>query len=111
MTYSGPDGTDIPNPTLDFLGNIIFRERNRYWRGGSGDWMLSVVEFKGEKIVTLLQDQPALAFWLVERHGFFFTYFQRRRKSVEQFVPFAGGESKPWVKHFAGGVETYVPRA
>jgi hypothetical protein len=111
MTYSGPDGAKVANPSVDFLEGIIFRERNRYWSVGSGDSELSVVDHRGKETIAIIHDEPALAFWLVERHGFFFIYIDKRKKQVEQFVPFAGGESKPWVEHIVGGVEMYVPRA
>jgi hypothetical protein len=111
MTYSGPDGSDVPSPTPEFLENIIFRERNRYWRVGSGDSGLSVVEYKAKKAIGIAYGEPALAFWLVERHGFFFTYFEENKKDVKEFVPFAGGDCKPWVRHFVCGVDMYVPRA
>lgn len=111
MTYSGPDGTTVANPSLDFLEGIIFRERNRYWRVGSGNSELSVVEHKGKKHVALLPKEPALSFWLVERHGFFFIYFDKTKKHVEQFVPFAGGKCRPWVEHVICGDAFYSPRA
>lgn|GEM_PF-6388612 len=111
MTYHGPDGAMTSDPTLDFLEHIIFRTRDRYWQAGSGDSTLSVVEQKGTKDVQILHDEPAMSFWLVERHGFFFTYFEKSAKDVKQFVPFAGGDCKPWVEHGVGGLEVYVPRA
>src|SRR5437868_5171674 len=110
MTYSGPTGPDVPNPPLDFLENVIFHEPGRYWRAGSGDSGLAVVERKGKSTVEAVEGEPALMYFLVERHGFFFTYFQPG-KFVEQFVPFAGGTSRPWVEHVVGGLEIYVPRA
>jgi hypothetical protein len=64
MTYSGPDGTTVAKPTLDFLEGIILRERNGSWRVGSGDSGLSVVEHQGEKHIGILHDEPALAPWL-----------------------------------------------
>jgi hypothetical protein len=111
LTYSGPDGTIVANPSLDFLEDIIFQQRERYWRGGSGDSTLAVVELRGKKEIGIRAGEPALCFWLVQRHGFFFTYFDRSKKHLEQFVPFAGGESSPWVKHMVGGEAMFVPRA
>jgi len=111
MTYTGLDGTAVANPTVDFPEASIFQKRNPYWRVGSGDSGLEVVEHKGKKDIRLLDEEPVLAFWLIERHGFFFTYFEPRKNDVEQFVPFAGGESRPWVKHFVCGESMYVPRA
>ena len=112
MTYTGPDGTVVPRPAEEFLKRVIRHERGAHWRVGSGDSGLSVVELTGKngKARRAIKGEPALAFFLVEPHGFFFTYFQPG-KFVEQFVPFAGGASRPWVAHVVGGLEMYVPRA
>jgi hypothetical protein len=112
MTYIGPDGTIIPRPTDDFLERVLRRDRASHWRVGSGDSGLSVVELKGKdrKTRQVIEGEPALAFFLDEPHGFFFTYFEPG-KCVEQFVPFAGGTSRPWVEHPVAGLEMYIPRA
>ena len=112
MTYTGPDGSVVAHPTDEFLEGITRREHGRYWRVGSGDSALAVMELKGKdkKTRQAIDGEPALAFYLVEPHGFFFTYFEPG-KFVEQFVPFAGGTSRPWVEHSVGGLEMYVPRA
>ena len=112
MTYRGPDGSIIPRPSDKFLERIVLREQSAYWRLGSGDSGLSVVELKGKdgKTRRAIEGEPALVFFLAEPHGFFFTYFEPG-KFVEQFVPFAGGTSRPWVEHLVGGLEMYIPRA
>lgn len=110
MTYTGPDGSVVRNPTNDFLQRLIFRERGRHWRGGSGDSGLSIDEHSRGGAVSAIPGEPSLMFYLVERHGFFFTYFSGD-PSREQYVPFAGGDPRPWVGHVIGGLEFYAPRA
>ncbi|HSV16119.1 MAG TPA: hypothetical protein VLI90_17795 [Tepidisphaeraceae bacterium] len=112
MTYTGPDGSVVPRPDEELLERIIRQERGRYWRVGSGGSGLAVIELKGKDKRTrqAIDGEPALAFFLVEPHGFFFTFFEPG-KFVEQLVPFAGGTSRPWVEHVVCGLEMYVPRA
>ena len=112
MTYTGPDGVVVPRPAYGFLERIIRRERARYWRTGSGGSGLAVMELKGrdKKTRQSVEGEPALAFFLLDPHGFFFTCFEPG-KFAEQFVPFAGGASRPWVGHPVGGSEMYIPRA
>src|SRR6476620_6927201 len=100
MTYTGPGGVFVPHPTDEFLRGVIFGEDGSYWRKGSGDSGLAVVELRGAGnplVRRVLRDEPALAFCLVEPHGFFFVFFEPG-KFVEQLVPFAGGTSRPWVE-------------
>jgi hypothetical protein len=111
LTYFAPDGNRVANPPADFLERVIFRESGRYWRVGSGDSSLSVAVRKGPKSYALVPGQPSLMFFLVPRHGFFFTYFQPQPVGVAQWVPFAGGECRPWVEHSIGGDCFFAPRA
>ena len=117
MTYSGPDGSVVVKPSPEFLEHLIFGGRGRHWRLGNGDSGLAVEEHRGggrargaRATRQNLPNEPTLAFFLVERHGFFFAYF-RPGRNAEQFVPFAGGERRPWVEHVVGGATMYVPRA
>src|SRR5438094_10623340 len=109
MTSQPPDGAPVANPSTQLLKSIIYRTRDRYWDVGSGSGDLSVVELK-KNSVTPIYSEPALVFFLVERHGFFFDYVEAN-KFREQFVPFTGGASRPWVAHTDGQMEMYVPRA
>ena len=112
MTYSAPGGGTIIDPTVETLEPIVFKERNGYWRCGSGDSSLGVVEHRGMKQTARIEGEPALIFFLVERHGFFFIHFQPTRSiTPAQFVPFAGGDCRPWVQHNIGGDSFYAPRA
>jgi len=119
MTYESPSGEIVAKPSLASLQDVIFRERNKYWRCGSGDSSLGVTNVKrrkdGTHEMTILPTEPSLVFWLVEKHGFFFVYFgardpKKKTLDVSQYVPFAGGESDPWVKHYVGGDTFYAPR-
>lgn len=112
MTYSSPGGEQIIDPTLEALEPIIFKERNGYWRCGCGDSTLGVVEHRGKVRSARLEGEPVLMFFLVERHGFFFIYFQPTGSiTPTQYVPFAGGDCRPWVRHNIGGDDFYAPRA
>src|SRR5262245_36387411 len=108
MTYTAPDGGRVPNPSLELLERIILHERGKYWQTGSGDSGLGV-ELTREEFVRKVEGEPDLMFFLVEPHGFFFDYFVNDQTTTE-FVPFAGGESRPWVEHIVGGQEMYVPK-
>jgi hypothetical protein len=112
MTYLAPGGDKIIDPAVEVLERIIFGERNSYWRCGSGDSSLGVVEHLGKQHMAMVKDEPVLMFFLVERHGFFFTHFQPTESMPpNQFVPFAGGDCRPWVRHNIGGDDFYAPRA
>jgi hypothetical protein len=111
LTYFGPDGTTIADPPADMLERLVFRERGAMWRVGSGDSSLSVAVRKGPKSFRLVPGHPSLMFFLVPRHGFFFTYFEPQKVGVAQWVPFAGGECRPWVEHNIGGDCFFAPRA
>jgi len=112
MTYSAPGGGTIIDPTVEALEQIIFAERNGYWQCGCGDSSLGVVEHRGKRQIGRIEGEPVLMFFLVERHGFFFTYFQPTESiTPAQFVPFAGGDCRPWVRHNIGGDSFYAPRA
>jgi hypothetical protein len=112
MTYFAPRGDTIIDPTVEALEPIIFGEQDGYWRCGSGESSLGVVEHRGKKHTAEVEGEPVLIFFLVERHGFFFTYFQPTESvTPHQFVPFAGGNCRPWVGHDIGGVSFYAPRA
>jgi hypothetical protein len=112
MTYSAPGGGEIVSPTTEALESIIFGERNGYWRCGKGEASLGVVEHRGERHRAKVEGEPVLMFFLVERHGFLFIYFQPTGTlAPAQFVPFAGGDCRPWVQHTIGGDSFYAPRA
>ena len=44
ITYNGPTGDHIENPSLEFIKDIIFNKDEDYWKKGSGD---SGIEMKG----------------------------------------------------------------
>jgi hypothetical protein len=112
MTYDGPMSQTIVDPTPEDLRKIIFDEPASYWYGGSGASDLSVVEHRGPKHIAILENEPAIMFFLVESHGFFFNYFDNTEKITRQFVPLAeGGASRPWVEHGIGGDSFYAPLA
>ena len=101
---------------MDVLAEIIFTERNKYWRTGSGDSGLGIQSVRkrqdGTRIQAGVSGEPSLVFWLVEKHGFFFIYFDASTTlTPTQYVPFAGGRCSPWVKHDVGGESFYAPRA
>lgn len=108
MEYGGPDGT-VAEPTLELLEEIIFRKPGKYWQQRNGESSLGMV--RRIRKATAVAEAPALMFYLVPKHGFFFLMFEPVSEfDVRQWVPFAGGGSKPWVKHFAGQ-PFYAPRA
>lgn len=111
LTYFGPDGTTVQNPPAELLSRLVFRERGGLWRVGSGSSSLSVTVRRRPKIYAHVPGEAALMFFLVPRHGFFFNYFAPGPDGVEQWVPFAGGESRPWVEHPIGGDCFFAPRA
>lgn len=110
LTFFGPDDC-VSDPPLDFLEHLVFRSRGPYWRAGSGECSLSVVVPSQPKGVVMVPGQPSLMFFLVARHGFFFTYFETGPAGVTQWVPFAGGQCRPWVEHNIGGDCFFAPRA
>ena len=109
ITYGGPLGEEVRNPSPDFLERLIFRERGRHWLVGNGSSGLSVMEKKGRDWQAV-PDEPALMFYLVERHGFFFVYFDNTGRWQEQYVPLAGASGPPWVEHTVGAMPFYAPR-
>jgi hypothetical protein len=111
MTYFGPDGSIVVDPSAELLERLVFRERGGLWRVGSGDASLSVAVHTRHKTYASVAGQPTLMFFLVPRHGFFFTYFEPQPVGVVQWVPFAGGECRPWVEHCIGGDCFFAPRA
>lgn len=60
ITYNGPTGDPVENPSIDFIKDIIFNKNADYWAKGSGD---SGVEIEG------LDEQ--LIFFYDEPYGFF----------------------------------------
>jgi hypothetical protein len=111
MTYFGPDGSIVVDPSAELLERLVFRERGGLWRVGSGDASLSVAVHTRHKTYASVAGQPTPMFFLVPRHGSFFTYFEPQPVRVVQWVPFAGGECRPWVEHCIGGDCFFAPRA
>lgn len=111
LTYTGPSGPRVVNPSLEFLERIIFHEKGKHWRGGSGDSGLAIEVAVGKRGSRVVTREPSLMFFLVPRHGFFFNYFAPDQEKVSNWVPFAGGECRPWVKHYIGGDTFFAPRA
>ncbi|NLL05625.1 MAG: hypothetical protein GX270_07535 [Clostridiaceae bacterium] len=60
ITYNGPTGDSVENPSIDFIKDIIFNKNADYWKKGSGD---SGIEIEG------LDEQ--LVFFYDEPYGFF----------------------------------------
>jgi hypothetical protein len=60
ITYNGPTGDPVENPSTDFIKDIIFNKNADYWEKGSGD---SGIEIEG------LDEQ--LVFFYDEPYGFF----------------------------------------
>jgi hypothetical protein len=111
LTYSGPVGTHVPDPSLDLLEEVILRHDPARWERGSGSSGLMMTVREGPKSFRTLPDLPSLVFFLVSDHGFCFTCFEPGRRFPTQWVTFTGGEPRPWVEHSIGGDSIYYPKA
>lgn len=60
ITYHGPIGEAVENPTYEFLENLILLESDNYWKHGGGD---SCIEVEG--------CDERLIFFYDEPYGFF----------------------------------------
>ena len=111
LTYTGPDGYRVENPSLELLEQVIFRDPGKSWLVGKGSSRLSTEVQVGQRGTSVVTREPSLMFFFVPKHGFFFDYVAPDQEKVSNWVPFAGGECRPWVEHYIGGDTFFAPRA
>ena len=70
LTYSGPDGPDVANPSLDLLEEVILRRDPAHWRRGSGTSGLLVTVEEGPGSYRVVPGIPSLVFFMAGEHGF-----------------------------------------
>ncbi|MCX7748037.1 MAG: hypothetical protein N2645_14300 [Clostridia bacterium] len=92
ITYNGPTGDPIENPSINFLKDIIFNKAADYWAKGSGD---SGIEIEGL--------DETLIFFYDEPYGFFIM------RHPDYLVPYDESAEIRVVEHKVGGEPMRVP--
>jgi hypothetical protein len=101
VSYCAPSGEAIENPSLEFLRELIFKERSDYWEIGSGDASLQYRDGKRESIMALM---------FSPEHGFHLQHSQQMMP-LEYFVPSSGDELKPITTVVVGAEPMKLPVA
>ena len=92
VTYYGPVGDEIVNPTEQFLKEIFFDKKEDYWKSGGGD---SCIEVEGcnERVI----------FFFDEPYGFFIM------RHPEYLVMYDKSIEIETIEHKVGGEPMKVP--
>jgi hypothetical protein len=92
ITYNGPTGDPVENPSIDFIKDIIFNKNADYWKKGSGD---SGIEIEG------LDEQ--FVFFYDEPYGFFIM------RHPDYLAPYDKDAKIEVIEHKVGGEPMKVP--
>jgi hypothetical protein len=109
LTYCSPDGDFIPNPTQQFLRDLIFQRGQDYFDSGCGAGSLKVLRHTPGSI-EVLRDQPMLEFFFLDPYGFFFECHTMAAQ-LGLLVPYDGSGRMEVVWHYYGGEPMPVPVA
>lgn len=92
IRYNGPSESEIQNPSIDFIRDIIFNKNEKYWKQGSGD---SCIEVNGI--------EERLIFFFDEPYGFFIM------RHPDYIVPINREIPINTVEHMLGGEPMKIP--
>lgn len=64
VTFRGPTGEVIQNPSEEYLRNLFVAPPNGYWKRGSGDAELEFYGTSGERLTLLVLPYEGLGYYL-----------------------------------------------